>query len=97
AAPLRWAGLTVEAPPKAPGKDSPSAPLPSAPPEAWTAVLENIRDHGKYEPGDFFFPPRFDFEDVKGATDAAHTADYVTVYGEIGEDDGLFHPDWVDV
>jgi hypothetical protein len=88
AASLRWASL--------PSSKAASAPaiLPSAPADAWTTILGNLRDAGKYEEDDGNLPAHFGFEDVKGAADAAHSADYVTVYGSVS-DDGLFHPGWV--
>jgi hypothetical protein len=100
---VRWAGLGVETPGAGQGKPpavppaGPAAPaLPTAVGEQGTALLANVRDHGTYEEGDALFPPRFGFEDVKGSTDAAHTADYATVFGLI-DDDGLFHPGFVDI
>ena len=92
AVPVRWAAQAV----KTPAKPSP-VPLPQAPAEAWTAILENVRDNGKYEEADQNFPAHFSFEDVKGSTAAAHTADYVSVFGAVAEEDGLFHPDFVDI
>jgi|GEM_PF-2119645 len=91
-----WAAQSAA--PKAPAKSPPrTEALPSAPAGDWTALLENVRDNGKYEPGDVTYPPHFSFEDISGAKDAAHKADYVTVFGSIGEEDGLFHPGSVDV
>jgi len=86
AAPARWAATEVKTP-----KSSP-IPMPTAPADAWTAILENVRDNGKYVEGDETFPARFSLEDVRGSTAAAHTEDEVSVLGAVAEDDGLFHP-----
>lgn len=76
----------------------PAPSLPSVPAEKWNAVLAKIRDKGEYKHSDDQGTPSyFALEDVRGPVDAAHTADYAAAFGEVSEDDGLFHAGWVDI
>jgi hypothetical protein len=98
-APLRWASGSAVAtgPAAATARPAPSGGMPTADSDAWSAVLENIKDDGVFTAGDETYPAHFSIEDVKGSTAAAHSEDYATVFGGIGEDDGLFHPGWADI
>lgn len=69
-------------------KQKPALPkAPSAPEEVWDKVLETVKAHGKYKPGNGIMPDMFTIEDSTGDPKADHSAKTITVVGQLNDEE----------